>query len=258
MTDSILLEREGAISVITINRPEKRNAIDAEASARLNSAILEIESDASVAVTILTGAGDVFCAGADLKALTDGQLAAVNEAPPGGFGGLARARRRKPIIAAVNGHALAGGFELVLACDLAVALESAEFGLPEVTLGIIPGAGGLVRLPRQIPPKRALELILTGSRLPAREAFVLGLVNRLAGDRDEVMSEAFALGQAICVNAPVAVRAALMASQATIDSGTEAGWRATDAAWRDVLASDDAVEGPRAFVEKRAPRWRRH
>lgn len=252
---SVLIEREGAIAVVTINRPEKRNAIDARASELLNAAVVEIEGDPSARVTILTGAGDIFCAGADLKALADGQLTEVNDAPPGGFGGLVRSARCKPVIAAVNGHAFAGGFELVLACDLVVALEAAEFALPEVTLGIIPGAGGLLRLPRQIPPKRAMELILTGSRLSAREAFELGLVNRLAGDRDEVMSEAFALARAICANAPVAVRAALMVAQAATDEGAAAGWRATDNAWSDVLASDDAAEGPRAFVEKRAPRW---
>jgi enoyl-CoA hydratase/carnithine racemase len=254
MTESLSVERDGAVAVVTLRRPEKRNAVDPELTVALNGTFAALERDDGVAVTVVTGAGDVFCAGADLQAVADGRLTEILDVEPGGFGGLVRLARRKPVVAAVNGHALAGGFELVLACDLAVAAEEAEFALPEVTRGIIPGAGGLVRLPRQLPPKLAAELILTGARLTASRALELGLVNRVV-PRDRVLAEALALARQVASGPRVAVQAARTVAETAADEGVAAAWRANDEAWAVVLASDDAREGPRAFAEKRPPRW---
>jgi crotonobetainyl-CoA hydratase len=254
MSALVSVDRDGAVAVVTIRRPEKRNAIDPEVSEALNQAFVSLEADDAIAVSVLTGEGSVFCAGADLDAICDGRVAEIIEAAPGGFGGLVRLERCKPVIAAVNGHALAGGFELVLACDLALAAEEAEFGLPEVTRGIVPSAGGLVRLPRQVPPKVALELVLTGSRLTAARALELGLLNHVV-PRDRVLSEAVALASQIARLPPVAVRAARRVVEIAATEGAAAAWRANDDVWPTVLASDEAVEGPRAFADKRDPHW---
>jgi crotonobetainyl-CoA hydratase len=254
VTSSLGVERDGAVAVVTLRRPAKRNAIDPELSAALNERFSELEADDEVAVIVLTGEGDVFCAGADLQAIAEGRLAEIIDVEPGGFGGLVRRARRTPVIAAVNGHALAGGFELVLASDLAVVAEDAELALPEVTRGIIPGAGGLVRLPRQVPPKVATELILTGARLTAQRALELGLVNRVV-PRERVLEESIALARQIAEGPIVAMRAARRVAEVAADEGATAAWRANDEAWAIVLASADAREGPRAFAERRAPRW---
>jgi enoyl-CoA hydratase/carnithine racemase len=251
----VLVEIDGQIALVTINRPQQMNAIDAETSNALNQAFVEIECNADVLVTILTGAGDAFCAGADLKAIAAGELSGIIDAEPGGMGGLVRGSRRKPVIAAINGHALAGGFELVLACDLAVCVESAEFGLPEVTLGLIAAAGGLVRLPRQIPPKRAMEFVLTGSRISATEAHELGLVNRLVATRGEVIGEARRFAASICANAPLSVIESRNVAQVAIDDGAEAAWAACEKSWSIISVSHDAAEGPLSFAKRRPPVW---
>jgi enoyl-CoA hydratase len=246
----VTVERDGAVAVVTIRRPEKRNAIDPEVSLALNEAFVRIEGDDEVAVAVLTGTGAVFCAGADLDAIAAGRVAEIVDVEPGGFGGLVRLARRKPVVAAVNGHALAGGFELVLACDLAVAAEDAEFGLPEVTHGIFPSSGGLVRLPRQVPAKIALELALTGDRLTAARAHELGLVNRVVpGAR--VLPEALALAARIAALPPAAVRAARRVADVAAEEGAAAAWRENDEAWAQLVASGTGLDGPRAFAERR-------
>jgi enoyl-CoA hydratase/carnithine racemase len=245
------VERAGPVAVITICRPDKRNAVDPEVSAAMNAAFADAEADDEIAVSVLTGSGDVFCAGADLAAIAAGRVAEIVELEPGGFGGLVRLTRRKPVIAAVNGHALAGGFELVLAADLAVAAEEAEFGLPEVGHGIIPSSGGLVRLPRQVPPKVALEVVLTGDRLTAARALELGLVNCVV-PRAEVLPEALALAGRIAQLPPGAVHAARRVTEVAAGEGAEAAWRENDDAWAALLASGTGLAGPRAFVERRA------
>jgi enoyl-CoA hydratase/carnithine racemase len=252
--ETVQFERDGRVAVVTIDRPAQRNAIDPKTSEDLNAAFVAIEEDPEIWISVLTGAGEVFCAGADLKAIAAGRQREITEAEPWGFGGLVRRGRRKPVIAAINGHALAGGLELVLACDLAVAAEGAQFGLPEVTRGIIAGAGGLWRLPQLIPPRRAMELILTGERIDAREAFRLGLVNNVIS-ASEVLPSALALAAQVCQNAPVAVREsrAIAADAPTLPDGE--GWQRAAAAWTAVLASEDAREGPLAFAERRAPCW---
>jgi enoyl-CoA hydratase/carnithine racemase len=251
---TVRIERAGHVATLAIDRPERRNAIDPETSQALSAAVIELDADPGVRVIVLTGEGAVFCAGADLEAVAAGRTREIIDVP-GGFGGLVRSDRRTPVIAAVNGHALAGGFELVLACDLVVAAEDAQFGLPEVARGIIAGAGGLVRLPHALPPKRALELILTAGRLTAAEAYAFGLVNRVVA-REEVLPTAHALAEQIAANAPVAVSESRWVAMQSLEHGEAAGWEANEQAWTVVLASEDALEGPRAFTEKRPPEWK--
>jgi enoyl-CoA hydratase/carnithine racemase len=249
---AVRVDVDGRVAVVTIDRPQARNALDPETSQALNDAFVRVEGDDDVWVSVITGAGPVFCAGADLKAIAAGQVPAGE---PWGFGGLVRPGRTKPVIAAVNGHALAGGLELLLACDIIVAAEGAQFGLPEVSRGIVPGAGGLWRLAQQLPYRRALELVLTGDRIDAAEALRLGLVNRVVA-REEVLPTALALAARICENAPLAVRESRRIAVAAPGLPDADGWRMTDAAWSRVLESEDAREGPRAFAEKRAPQWK--
>jgi crotonobetainyl-CoA hydratase len=252
--DTVQVEVGGRIAIVTIDRPAARNAIDPETSRGLNEAFVAIEDDPEIWVSVITGVGDVFCAGADLKALAAGRRLEITDAEPWGFGGLVRPGRAQPVIAAVNGHALAGGLELVLACDLVVAAEEAQFGLPEVSRGIIAGAGGVWRLPQQIPYRRAMELILTGDRIDADEALRLGLVNEVVA-RTDVLPRSLDLATRICENAPIAVRESRAIAAASPGLHDADGWRLAEAAWETVLASEDANEGPRAFAERRPPRW---
>jgi len=255
MTDEVLYEVEGRVALITLNRPEARNAVSPAVTIAMHRIMATFESDPTVWVAILTGAGDrAFSAGADLKAINAGEAPAI-EAPPGGFGGFVRYPRTKPVIAAVNGVALAGGCELVLACDIVVASRAAEFGLPEVSRGIIAGGGGLFRLPRTIPRCRAIELILTGDRISSEEAASLGLVNRVVSPGD-VISAAKEIAQRICENAPIAVKESLALARVAGELTEELAWKATMAANQRIFATWDAHEGPQAFAEKRRPEWR--
>ncbi|MEZ5764500.1 MAG: enoyl-CoA hydratase-related protein [Xanthobacteraceae bacterium] len=241
------------VTLVTINRPEARNAVNGDVARGLEQAVLDTEKDPNVWVVILTGAGDkAFCAGADLKAVSAGTggLGTAN----GGFAGFVHQPRTKPWIAAVNGFALAGGSEIALACDLVVAIEEAAFGLPEVKRGLVAAAGGLYRLPRALPKAIALELIVTGAHFDAKRAYQHGLVNRLVA-RDQLMPEALKLAQAICENAPIAVRESLSVARQALDLDDAALRDLSAAASRKVAATEDYKEGPRAFIEKRAPRW---
>jgi enoyl-CoA hydratase/carnithine racemase len=242
------------VTLVTINRPEARNAVNGDVARGLEQAVLESEKDPNVWVVILTGAGDkAFCAGADLKAVSAGTGGGLST-PNGGFAGFVHQPRTKPWIAAVNGFALAGGSEIALACDLVVAIEEAAFGLPEVKRGLVAAAGGLYRLPRALPKAIALELIVTGAHFDARRAYQHGLVNRLVA-RDQLMPEALKLAQAICENAPIAVRESLSVARKALDLDDAALRDLSAAASRKVAATEDYKEGPRAFIEKRAPRW---
>lgn len=244
----------GRIVVITIDRPEQRNAVDAAVTQGLRAAMDRFESDAEAWVGILTGTGDrAFCAGMDLKAFAAGDGPAIVEGR-GGFGGFTAYPRTKPMIAAVNGAALAGGCELALACDLVVAAESAVFGLPEVRRGLFAASGGVLRLPRMIPRARALELLLTGESVDAQTAHCLGLVNRVVPSMD-LLAAAMGLAGRICANAPLAVRETLALARGVFALPEQQLWRENDAAWGRVAASEDAREGPLAFAEKRPPRW---
>ncbi|GER14496.1 enoyl-CoA hydratase-related protein [Variovorax boronicumulans] len=254
---AVTVERlPGHVALVTIDRPEARNAVNGDVASGLEAAVDATEADDDIRAVVLTGAGrEAFCAGADLKEVSAGRGSALRT-ERGGFAGFVYRERSKPWIAAVNGKALAGGTELVLACDLVVAVRQAAFGLPEVLRGLIAAAGGLYRLPRAIPPNIALELILTAGQLDAERAHGFGLVNRLVPDVDGLREAALALAAEIARNGPVAVRQSLRVAREANSGLDEAALRAlTRDAFERVAASEDFKEGPRAFIEKRAPRW---
>ena len=242
------------LMLVTLNRPQARNAVNGEVAAGLQAAIDQSEADDDVWAVILTGSGDqAFCAGADLKAVSAGTGATLRT-ERGGFAGFVHAARRKPWIAAVNGPALAGGCEIALACDLIVAVPAARFGLPEVKRGLVASAGGLYRLPRALPRAIALEMILTGEPISAERALQHGLINHLAAP-DQLLAEARALAARITVNAPVAVRESLAVARRAQDLSDTELRALSEQAGATVASSQDFQEGPRAFIEKRAPRW---
>jgi crotonobetainyl-CoA hydratase len=254
-----LVERRGNVMVITINRPEARNAINAAVSVGVGDAIEEAQNDPDVRVVVLTGAGDKsFCAGVDLKALAKGENVMHPDHPKWGFAGYVRHFIDKPTIAAVNGTALGGGTELALASDLVVAGESATFGLPEVKRGLIAAAGGVFRLVEQLPRKVAMELMVTGEPMSSSDALNWGLINQVVPDGTE-LDAALALAERITVNAPLAVQASKRVAAGVDDgeiTGDEAGWSRTMREVIELMKSEDAREGPRAFAEKRQPVWK--
>jgi enoyl-CoA hydratase len=253
VADEVLYEVDGRVATLTLNRPQQRNAVSPELVTAMSAALSAFEGDPEVWVGVLTGAGSMFSAGADLKAIAAGRARELSTAD-GGFAGFVRYPRTKPMIAAVRGFALAGGTELALACDLIVAATDTAFGLPEVTRGIVAAGGGLLRLPRVLPRARALELIMTGDRLPAEEAFRLGMVNAVV-DPDDVLPTARGLADRICANAPLAVRESLGVARRAQELTEDEGWRISGEAADRVRQTEDAAEGPRAFAEKREPRW---
>jgi enoyl-CoA hydratase/carnithine racemase len=243
-----------AIALVTLNRPAVRNAVTPALAEKLEGIVGELESNAAVRVAILTGAGEqAFCAGADLREVAAGRL---NDCftKNGGFAGFVNSRRAKPWIAAVNGHALAGGFELVLACDLVIAANHATFGLPEVKRGLIASAGGLYRLPRILPRPVAMELIATGGSITADRAFELGLLNRVVAPED-LLSEALQLASIICDNAPMAVRESVRIARLASGFDDDSLRADGDKAQRLLQQTFDYREGAEAFIEKRQPRW---
>ena len=249
---TVHFEIRDRVAVITLDRPEARNAVDHQLAVDLQSAIDKLEADDSLWVGVIAGAGPAFCAGADLKAVASGKADLATDR--GGFAGIVRRERTKPIIAAVEGPALAGGFEIVLACDLVVAGSNARFGIPEVKRSLIANAGGLIRLPRAIPRNLAMEMALTGDPISAETAHHHGVVNRLV-EAGGALDSAIALASEISANAPLAVRASrqVIIEGALLDDD-EAFALSAEAA-RDVFRSEDFQEGPRAFIEKRAPNW---
>lgn len=251
MSQEVAVERHGATLVVAIDRPSRRNAVNRSVALAVAGAMDLLDADTSLRVGIITGRGGCFCSGMDLIAFLDGERPEIEGR---GFAGVTETPPRKPLIAAVEGFALAGGCELALACDLIVAAEDASFGLPEVTRGLVAGSGGLVQLPRRIPPAIALEYALTGERMDARTAHGWGLVNRLTAP-GTALEGALALAERIVKNGPLAV-----AMTKRIVSESPA-WPAADI-WtlqaplvESVLATDDAREGALAFAEKREPRW---
>ncbi|MFC7447218.1 crotonase/enoyl-CoA hydratase family protein [Rhodococcus daqingensis] len=253
MTDQpvVLTERRGRVLVVTLNRPQARNAVDGAVAAAIAAAMELLDSDPELSVGVLTGAGGYFCAGMDLKAFLRGESPRVAGR---GFAGLVEAPPAKPLIAAVDGPALAGGFEIVLAADLVVAAPTATFGLPEVRRGLVAAAGGLTRLPTRLPRAVALEMILTGGSMTAQQLHPHGLVNRLAPE-GEVLAAALELAAEIAANGPLAVRA----SKKVVDESP--GWAPDETFERTrkivmpVFDSNDAREGAAAFTERRTPVW---
>ena len=250
-TPHVLVEISDAILTITINRPEAKNAATLEVARGIAAALDELDARDDIRIGILTGAGGTFCAGMDLKGFLRGERPSIEGR---GFGGLTMKPPRKPLIAAVEGYALAGGFELVLACDLVVAAENAQFGAPEVKRGLAATAGGLVRLPRQLPYRIALELVLTGDMLAAPRAFQYGLVNRLTKP-GEALAEARKLAHAIAANGPIAVAASKRVLVESQDWSTAEVWSRQAQLTEHVFSSADAQEGSKAFAEKRQPVW---
>lgn len=252
----VLAERVGRITLVTINRPEVGNAVDAAVTRGLDRALGDAAEDPAVAAVVLTGAGDrAFCAGMDLAffaAHGPGSLVT----PAGGFAGVVERDLGKPVIAAVNGAALAGGFEIALACDLVVAAEHATFGLPEVRRGLIAAAGGLARLPQRVPHNVAMELILTGRPLSAWEGYRVGLVNHVVPGAD-LLGQALDLAAEIAANAPLAIRASrrLVRMHDAIAPGDGDVWEESERELTALCRTDDVAEGVRAFREKRRPRW---
>jgi enoyl-CoA hydratase len=252
MADVVLSSVDDGIAIITINRPQARNAVNGEVARGLAAAVDEFDGRPDVRVMILTGEGGYFSAGMDLKGFLTGDLPVV---PGRGFGGIAERPPAKPLIAAVEGYALAGGFELALSCDLIVASEEAKFGLPEVSRGLAAGAGGLLRLPRRIPYHLAMEVALTGEHFPATRLWAAGLINVLV-PAGQALTGAVELAAKVARNAPLAVSAS---KQVIVES---ADWDTTEAFARQrsiidpIFTSADAREGAMAFAERRAPVWK--
>ncbi|UVO50952.1 enoyl-CoA hydratase-related protein [Sphingomonas sp. SUN019] len=259
--DAVTVETRGHVMLIMINRPEARNAVNAQVHEGVGDALHAADTDPEIRAVIVTGAGDkAFCAGADLVALSRGESLAPDDKTKQawGFAGLITHAISKPMIACVNGDALGGGLEITLACDLAVAVDTARFGLPEAKRGLFAAAGGVFRLADQLPKKIALEMILTGDPISATRALELGLVNALA-PRDGLLDAAFALAERIAVNAPLSVQASKRMAQGIVDgkiAREEAPWAQNRGEAKIVFTSADSREGPKAFAEKRAPVWK--
>jgi enoyl-CoA hydratase len=259
MSDIVLFEKRGRIGIITLNRPEARNAVNGDVASGVEAAIDSIESDDEIWVGIITAntAGQekpVFCAGADLKAINSGNAGGLST-KRGGFAGIAYRERRKPIIVAVDGLATAGGCEIVLSCDLVVASNRSSFGLAEVKRNLIAGAGGLFRLPRAIGRSAALEIILTGEPLAAQRAYELGLVNHVVAP-DQIIPKAIEIADRICAAAPLAVWASRKVVLASAYENDENLINMTNAEFGAIMASEDTKEGLTAFIEKRLPNWK--
>lgn len=247
-TDILGTRRVGPVLVITLQREAKRNAVNRQLADALDTALNELDDDASLQVGVLTGGTQVFCAGSDLSAV--GDYVTVR----GGEYGIIRRRRRKPLIAAVEGLALGGGLEIVLACDMVVAASNASFGLPEVKRGLLPTCGALFRTLQTLPPNVARELVLSGESIDATRAHAFGLVNRLTPP-GEALAQALELAQRLTANAPLSVQACLGAMNSLQATGDALGWDFTARALDAIRDSEDLREGIRAFFEKRAPVW---
>jgi enoyl-CoA hydratase len=246
----VTAEQHERVLVVRIEREEKRNAVDQAVADGIGAALDRLDDDPELWVGIITGTPTVFSAGSDLATSRDGSARTER----GGEYGVIRRDREKPLLAAVEGPALGGGFEIVLACDLVVAARSASFGLPEVKRGLVPTCGGLFRTPRALPLNVAKEMLLTGDRLTPERAYALGLVN-VVSEPGAALADALALAARICAVGPVGARASLRALERTVAARDVLGWEATVTATDAIRASDDIREGMAAFFEKREPRW---
>jgi enoyl-CoA hydratase len=246
------VEADAGILLITLNRPEARNAVNAALAQGLADTLDRFDAEEDLRVAILTGAGGTFCAGMDLKAFVKGERAWIGDR---GFAGITQRGPRKPIIAAVEGYALAGGFEVALSCDLIVAARDARFGIPEAKRGLVAAGGGLLRLPKRIPYHVAMELALTGDPISAERAYELGVVNRVT-DSGQAVAAARELAATIAANGPLAVDASKQLVAQAPDWAEGEGWEKQGELVGPVFGSEDAQEGSRAFAEKRPPQWK--
>jgi enoyl-CoA hydratase len=252
MTDEVLVEHDDGLVIITINRPEQRNAVNRAVSYGVCEAIDELDRNPKLRAGILTGAGGNFCSGMDLKAFLRGEVTRVEGR---GILGMALTPPKKPVIAAVEGYCLAGGFESMLCCDLVVAARNAQFGLPEVKRGLAAAAGGLMRLPRNIPQRIAMEMVLTGDMYSAERLYPYGLINALV-EPGQALAEARKLARRIIANAPLSVAASKRVIIEQRDWPIAEMFDRQESITRPVLDSKDALEGAAAFAERRAPVWK--
>ncbi|WP_214407781.1 crotonase/enoyl-CoA hydratase family protein [Pseudonocardia lacus] len=252
MSDEVLVERRGAVQVITINRPRAKNALNLAVAKGVAEAVDELDASDELWVGVLTGAGGTFSAGMDLKGFLRGESPSIEGR---GLCGITQAPPRKPLIGAVEGWALAGGFELLLACDLVVAARTARFGVPEVKRSLVAAGGAALQLPRRVPFAIALELLLTGEPFGAERAAEVGLVNRLT-DEGGALESAVELATLIAGNGPLAVAATKQVARSSADWSFEEGWAKQSEIISPVFSSEDAREGATAFAEKRAPVWK--
>jgi enoyl-CoA hydratase len=248
----LLTERQGGVLIMTMNRPKARNALNGELARAIADAVDQLEEDTSITVGILAGAGGNFCSGMDLKAFLTGETPVIGKR---GLAGITTNPPSKPMIAAIEGYALAGGCELALACDLIVASTEAKFGIPETKRSLVAGAGGLFRLPERIPPAIAMEYALTGAYFSAEQGHGWGMVNRLT-EPGGALAGALGLAAEIDANGPLAVRATKQIVANGRYWGQDERWKRQDELMRPVFGSADAKEGARAFAEKRAPVWK--
>jgi enoyl-CoA hydratase len=252
MSDEVLVSVEDGVMIVTINRPKAKNSVNLAVAKGIAAAMDELDSNNDIRAAILTGADNTFCAGMDLKAFVTGELPVIEGR---GFAGLCEATPKKPLIAAVEGYALAGGFELAICCDLIVVADNAKFGIPEAKRGLAAAAGGLIRLPRQIPSRIAMEMALTGDFITAQRAYDLGLVNKVV-EAGGALEGAKAFARSIAANGPMAV----IASKKVVIESQD--WQQSDMFPEQakivdgVFTSHDAIEGATAFAEKRAPNWK--
>jgi enoyl-CoA hydratase len=249
---AVLSERRGRVLLITINRPDQRNAVNAAVAQGIAAALDQLDRDPDLSVGVLTGAGKGFCAGMDLKAFVAGERPHVEGR---GFAGIVERPAEKPLIAAIEGFAVAGGLEVALACDLIVAARGARLGIPEVKRSLVAAGGALLRLPRALPRNVAMELALTGDPIDAERAHELGLVNRLAAP-GEAMATALSLAETIAANGPLALAATKRVMLESADWPEGEFFARQSAITTPVFASEDAREGATAFAEKREPVWK--
>jgi enoyl-CoA hydratase len=250
--EPVLTERRGNVLVITLNRPEVRNAVNAALAEGVAHALDELDDDDSLSVGVLTGAGGFFCAGMDLGAFVKGESPWYGDR---GFAGIAQRAARKPLIAAIEGFAVAGGMEIALACDLIVAARGAKMGIPEAKRSLIAAGGALLRLPRRMPYHVVMELALTGDPLPAERFHELGLVNHVS-DPGSAVTDALALAARLAANGPLSLVASKRILQEQFDWSSQEMWTRQGEIAGPVMASEDAKEGASAFKEKRDPVWR--
>ena len=252
MSEELLVFVEDGIMTMTMNRPQAKNAMNKSMSHAIAEAVDRFEADAEIRVAILTGAGGTFCSGMDLKGFLAGETPVVKGR---GFGGLTQYSPAKPLIAAAEGFALAGGFELLLSCDLVVATETTKFGIPEVKRSLVAGAGGVFRLPQQIPPRIAMELALTGDHYDAKRMYEVGLINEIVPE-GQALEGAKKLAARIACNGPLGTTATKKIMQEYKTWPHDEIWQRQQAIMDPVFSSEDAIEGATAFAEKRAPAWK--
>lgn len=252
MADEVLVDVTDGIMTVILNRPKAKNAANKALAEGVAAALDKLDSDDDICVAIITGAGGTFCSGMDLKAFVTGEVPFVEGR---GFAGLTERSPRKPLIAAVEGYALAGGLEMAISCDLIVTADNAKFGIPEVKRGLAAAAGGLMKLPRQIPSRIAMELALTGDFISAQRAYELGLVNEIV-PAGTALEAAKALAARIVANGPLAVAISKQVVLESAEWSAEEMWTKQNEITTPVFSSEDAIEGSVAFAEKRAPNWK--